>query len=63
METTALLSRVICKEIVPAVAVVISVVVIVFNWANLPEVVPIHFGLMGQPDGWGPRLVVTPRSI
>lgn len=27
--------------------------VAVYPW--LPERVPVHFGLAGQPDGWGPR--------
>ncbi len=25
------------------------------HWSSLPNSIPIHFGLSGQPDAWGPR--------
>lgn len=28
----------------------------VWVWPRLPEVVPIHFGASGRPDGWGERV-------
>jgi uncharacterized membrane protein len=27
-------------------------------WPHLPEVIPIHFGATGEPDGWGDRWVI-----
>ena len=30
-------------------------VVVAASWSSLPEQVPLHFALNGQPDGWGSR--------
>lgn len=27
-------------------------------WAELPAAVPVHFGVSGEPDAWGPRSTV-----
>ncbi|MBX9695946.1 MAG: DUF1648 domain-containing protein [Cyanobacteria bacterium] len=26
-----------------------------FSWSSLPDVIPIHFNLVGEPDGWGSK--------
>jgi uncharacterized membrane protein len=30
----------------------------VTSWPTLPETIPIHFGISGQPDGWGAKGLV-----
>lgn len=34
-----------------------SWVIAIFYWDNLPEVIPIHFGISGQADGWANKSV------
>ena len=46
------------KELLPVGVTLLGIGYLVFNWAALPEVVPIHFGLLGQPDGFAPKLVI-----
>jgi hypothetical protein len=50
------------KELLPVGVTLLGIGYLVFNWAALPEVVPIHFGLLGQPDGFAPKptLVILP---
>jgi len=43
------------KELLPVSVTLLGIGYLAFNWAALPEVVPIHFGLMGQPDGFAPK--------
>lgn len=52
----------IVKELLPAGVTLLGIGYLAFNWAALPEVVPIHFGLLGQPDGFAPKpaLVILP---
>lgn len=45
----------IAREIVPLVATVAGLACMALNWQTLPETVPLHFGLTGQPDGYGPK--------
>lgn len=49
------MQRTILKEIVPVAAILFGIAVVILNYERLPDAVPIHFGLLGQPDGWGPR--------
>jgi uncharacterized membrane protein len=28
------------------------------GWIHLPAVIPVHFDLVGQADGWGPRFLI-----
>lgn len=52
----------IVKELLPAGVTLLGIGYLAINWAALPEVVPIHFGLLGQPDGFAPKpaLVILP---
>ena len=44
-------------------AVVFLVGVTAKNYANLPETIATHFGLRGEPNGWGPRGVVLAMPV
>jgi uncharacterized membrane protein len=43
------------RELLPVGATIVGVVYFFAHWSALPEMVPIHFGLLGQPDGWAPK--------
>ncbi|WP_293285515.1 DUF1648 domain-containing protein [Microcoleus sp. PH2017_40_RAT_O_B] len=40
-------------ELAGAIAILVSILPIVQFWAVLPDRIPIHFGLGGQPDALG----------
>ncbi|MCA1029531.1 DUF1648 domain-containing protein [Bacillus timonensis] len=41
-----------------------TIVYIVIEWSTLPSEVPIHFGVNGEADGWGPKWAIWgPVSI
>jgi len=42
-------------ELASGVGLVWTVGLVLFSYASLPSSVPTHFGLGGEPDGWGPR--------
>jgi hypothetical protein len=45
---------------VPAVAGWLAGVAwVAAHWAGLPERVPVHFGLSGQADAWGPKGMIA----
>jgi uncharacterized membrane protein len=39
--------------------IVVQIIVAVYGFAVLPETIPIHWGLNGQADGYGPRWLGT----
>ncbi|MBP9092881.1 DUF1648 domain-containing protein [bacterium] len=45
------------KELLPLGVTLLGIGYLAFNWSALPELVPMHFGLLGQPDGWAPKPV------
>lgn len=42
-------------ELIALLALGLGVLAVVRAWPDLPARVPTHFGLSGQPDGWGGR--------
>ena len=40
---------------VGGIAVVLHFLTVIYYWNQLPEQVPIHFALSGEPDDWGSR--------
>lgn len=42
-------------EVMALLALALGIVAVVRAWPALPETVPTHFGLSGEPDGWGGR--------
>lgn len=43
-------------ELISVSAIVASSAITVWFWNSLPDVIPIHFNLVGQPDGWGSKI-------
>jgi len=48
----------IAGELAAAIAILLSVLIIVQFWAVLPDRIPIHFGFSGQPDAWGDKVMI-----
>ncbi len=46
------------RDIVAALAVLVPVCVLGLHWQSLPQSVPTHFGLDGQPDGYGSKALL-----
>jgi uncharacterized membrane protein len=42
-------------EITALLGVVASLAIGGYYWQNLPAAVPLHFGITGEPDLWGPK--------
>jgi len=40
-------------DTVAVLAIAASVQLVVRAWMDLPDRIPVHFGLNGQPDAWG----------
>jgi uncharacterized membrane protein len=45
-------------ELAGAIAILVSILSIVQFWAVLPDRIPIHFGLGGQPDALGDKVMI-----
>jgi hypothetical protein len=45
-------------ELAGAIAILVSILPIVQFWAVLPDRIPIHFGLGGQPDALGDKVMI-----
>lgn len=43
------------KDPLPLAATIIGVSIVLLSWNAMPEIVPIHFGITGRPDGFAPR--------
>ena len=43
-------------EVTAAAAMLVGVALVALNYANLPEIIPIHFGISGKADGFGSQL-------
>jgi uncharacterized membrane protein len=41
--------------LVAAAGVLLSVLIVLNHWADLPARIPTHFGPSGRPDAWGPK--------
>ncbi len=48
----------IAGELAAAIAILVSVLIIVQFWAVLPDRIPVHFGFSGQPDAWGDKFMI-----
>jgi uncharacterized membrane protein len=48
----------IASEFAAAIAILLSVLIIIQFWAVLPDRIPIHFGFSGQPDAWGDKVMI-----
>lgn len=45
----------IITEFIAALGILVHVLILVHYWPILPEIIPTHFGLSGEPDGWGSK--------
>ena len=45
-------------EVIAGTGLVFAVGLVVFTYGSLPDTIPTHFGVGGNPDGWGPRWMV-----
>jgi uncharacterized membrane protein len=43
------------REVLAALGVLSAICVAVFNYRELPQRIPTHFGLSGMADGWGDK--------
>lgn len=42
-------------ELVAAVAVLFNIAVAIYGWFTLPDIIPTHFNIIGEVDGYGSR--------
>lgn len=40
------------------IILMITFVIVGVNYTKLPDTIPIHFDFSGQPDSWGPKIVI-----
>lgn len=45
-------------ELAGAIAILVSILLIIQFWGVLPDRIPIHFGLGGQPDALGDKVMI-----
>jgi len=45
-------------EIVAIAALLSTIIYAVAYWSELPDRIPVHFGMDGTPDGWGTKLLM-----
>lgn len=45
-------------EIAAAAGLVWMLGTVLLAWDSLPATIPTHFGISGEPDGWGPRWTI-----
>jgi hypothetical protein len=51
-------------ELLAAVGLVVAVAMPFVYWSRLPERIPVHFNLAGEPDAWGGRgMVLVPPLV
>ncbi len=52
----------IALEVTSVLLLIASALYTAVSWSSLPDVIPIHFNVVGEPDGWGPKgsLIVFP---
>lgn len=42
-------------EVIALAGLIFELLVIAMHWGELPERIPVHFGVSGDPDAWGSR--------
>ena len=42
-------------NLIAILGIFLSMVLLAFNWGNLPEQIPAHFGIDGTPDSFAPK--------
>lgn len=49
--------------LLPLTAPLVSIALIQQNWAKIPVLVPVHYGLNGQPDRWVPKTWLSVHTM
>ncbi|PSB03347.1 DUF1648 domain-containing protein [Merismopedia glauca] len=44
-------------DLVGIIGLIVSLVIAVSAWSGLPDIIPVHFGLDGRPNGWGNKSI------
>ena len=49
-------------DIISVASIIAGVILLIVFWLKMPETVPIHFNVKGEPDGWGSKytLIILP---
>ena len=42
-------------EVLAVLGILAHVLILVYYWPALPDVIPTHFGISGEADGWGSK--------
>jgi len=45
-------------NVIALLGVLMSMVLLAFNWGNLPDQIPAHFGIDGTPDNYAPKWTI-----
>lgn len=45
----------IVTEVLAVLGILVHALILVYYWPTLPDVIPTHFGLSGEVDGWGSK--------
>lgn len=48
-------TKIVVYEVLAAAGVLASLLLLLFNWSSLPEILPTHFDFRGQPDAYGDK--------
>lgn len=50
-------------EVASGIGVILATYLLMSYWSQLPDRVPIHFGISGRPDGWGAKRMLLALPI
>lgn len=42
-------------EVLAVLGILANVLILIYYWPALPDVIPTHFGISGEADGWGSK--------
>lgn len=45
-------------NLIAILGILMSIILLAFNWGNLPEQIPAHFGIDGTPDAYAPKWTI-----
>ena len=42
-------------EVLAVLGIIVHALILFYYWSALPDVIPTHFGISGEADGWGSK--------
>jgi len=42
-------------EVLAVLGIIVNALILYYYWPALPDVIPTHFGISGEADGWGSK--------